>query len=202
MSFDIHHNNKSYRATLNTIGEHNIQNMLASLTLANSLDIPLDIAIKSFASFPGVKRRLELIKCNKKKNTYLYDDYAHNPQKIYSVLKSIRQANPSMKIVTVFEPHRYSRIRHLYPLFTKAFSNTDTLLILPVFSAGENNETNICPQVFAYDITQQSKTKTKICNNFLEAHTYLEKNLSNNSIVICLGAGKISQLVDMIKEII
>ena len=67
MSFDIHHNNKSYRATLNTIGEHNIQNMLASLTLANSLDIPLDIAIKSFASFPGVKRRLELIKCNKKK---------------------------------------------------------------------------------------------------------------------------------------
>jgi UDP-N-acetylmuramate--alanine ligase len=200
MNFDIHHKNKSYRANLNTIGEHNIQNMLASLTLAHSLSLPMDLAIKSFASFPGVKRRLELVKHNRKKNIYLYDDYAHNPQKISSALHSLKQAHPQKQIVAIFEPHRYSRISHLYHLFTKAFSHTDALLILPVFSAGETNETNICPQVFASDIARHSKTNTKLCNDFLAAQTYLQKTLSNNSVIVCLGAGNIVQVINKIKD--
>jgi UDP-N-acetylmuramate--alanine ligase len=120
---------------LNLIGKHNVVNATAAIALCLNLGLKIDIIKKALKNFSGVQRRLT--KVHKKNHIEFYDDYAHHPTEIKTVLDGVRQVVLDRKIITIFQPHRYSRIKNLKKEFAKCFSSANQVILCPVYSAGE-----------------------------------------------------------------
>ena len=103
-----------------------------------SLGLKIKVIKKALKSFSGVQRRLT--KVFKKNKIEFYDDYAHHPTEIKSVLEAVRRVATKRKIITIFQPHRYSRVKTLKSEFASCFKNTDQVILCPVYSAGESTD--------------------------------------------------------------
>ena len=120
---------------LKLLGKHNILNAAAAITLCLNLGVNENIIKKSLKQFSGVQRRMTKI-FSKDKNDF-YDDYAHHPTEIRSILEGVKNVYSDRKIISVFEPHRFSRILSLKQEFSKSFFNSDLVLLCPIYAAGE-----------------------------------------------------------------
>ncbi|PPJ46129.1 UDP-N-acetylmuramate--L-alanine ligase [Rhizobium sp. KAs_5_22] len=116
-------------------GRHNIANACAAIAVANRLDIPEEAIRKGLSSFGGVKRRFTLT--GTWNGVQVFDDYGHHPVEIKAVLKAAREACQG-RIIAVHQPHRYSRLSSLFEDFANCFNDADTLLLAPVYAAGED----------------------------------------------------------------
>ena len=183
---------------LNLIGTHNVLNATAAIVVALNLGINLDIIKKSLENFSGVQRRLTKIFV--KNNKEFFDDYAHHPTEIKSVLEGLRKVYNNRKIISVFQPHRYSRIKRLKKEFASSFKMSDIVLLCPVYGAGEKVDKNYNTDNFGRLISKYSKTQVIIVKNETQIKKYLEKNLIKNEIIIGLGAGSISNWMRNLKE--
>ena len=134
----------------------------------------------------------------KNKNEF-FDDYAHHPTEISSILRGVDKVYNKRKIITVFEPHRYSRIIALKEAFSKSFSKSDLVLICPIYAAGEKKNSNFNLLNFAKLISKNSKTQTVLVRNQKELLQYFKNNLINDEIIIGMGAGTISQWMRELK---
>ena len=125
--------------SFNMPGKHNALNTLAAIAIALHLNVPGDVIRHALQNFPGVGRRFHshgaLVVGDGE--ALLFDDYGHHPTEIRATLAAARQAWPNNRIVTVFQPHRYTRTRDLMPEFVDSLENADVLLLLDVYSAGE-----------------------------------------------------------------
>ncbi len=121
-----------------------------------------------------------------------YDDYAHHPTEINSILEGVRNVNSSRKIISVFEPHRYSRVLALKNEFSKCFIKSNLVIICPLYAAGEKKNSTFNLINFANLIAKNSKTQVIIVKNEIELSNYFKKNLISNEIVIGMGAGTIT----------
>ena len=137
----------------------------------------------------------------KNKNEF-FDDYAHHPTEISSILDGVKKVYKKRKIITVFEPHRYSRIMSLKNAFSKSFKESDLVLMCPLYAAGEKNKLNFNKINFAKLISQNSKTQVILVKNQTEISNYLKKNLLSDEIVIGMGAGSISKWMRELKYIL
>ena len=127
----------------------------------------------------------------KNKNEF-FDDYAHHPTEISSILSAVDKAYNNRKIITVFEPHRYSRVMSLKKAFSKSFVKSDLVLLCPLYAAGEKKNLNFNLFKFANLIAKNSKTQVVLVKNQNELSNYFRKNLIDNEIIIGMGAGSIS----------
>jgi|TARA_B110000211_G_C14075031_1_gene551637 UDP-N-acetylmuramate--alanine ligase len=177
--------------SLKLIGKYNVLNATAAIALCLNLGLKIKIIKKALNSFSGVQRRLT--KVFKKNKIEFYDDYAHHPTEIKSVLEAVRKVAPKRKIITIFQPHRYSRVRTLKSEFASCFMKTDQLILCPVYAAGESIDKKYGQLKFGKLISQFSKVQVVIIKDELEITKYLRKNLTNNEIVIGMGAGTISK---------
>ncbi len=116
-------------------GRHNVANACAAIAVANRLDIPEEAIRKGLSSFGGVKRRFTLT--GTWNGVQVFDDYGHHPVEIKAVLKAAREACQG-RIIAVHQPHRYSRLSSLFEDFANCFNDADTLLLAPVYAAGED----------------------------------------------------------------
>ena len=182
---------------LKLIGEHNILNASAAIAVCINLGVKIDIIKKALRNFSGVQRRMTKI-FTKNKNEF-FDDYAHHPTEISSILNGINKAYNKRKIITVFEPHRYSRILALKEAFSKSFIKSDIVLICPIYAAGEKKNLQFNLFNFAKLISKNSKTQVIIVKNQKELSNYFKKNLISDEIVIGMGAGSISQWMRELK---
>ena len=182
---------------LKLIGEHNILNASAAIAVCINLGVKIDIIKKALRNFSGVQRRMTKI-FTKNKNEF-FDDYAHHPTEISSILNGINKAYNKRKIITVFEPHRYSRIVALKKAFSKSFIKSDIVLICPIYAAGEKKNLQFNLFNFAKLISKNSKTQVIIVKNQKELSNYFKKNLISDEIVIGMGAGSISQWMRELK---
>ena len=176
---------------LNLIGSHNILNSVAAISLCLHIGINIKIIKKSLKSFSGIQRRLT--KYFNFKGREFFDDYAHHPTEIKSVLKSLKLTSNNRKIISVFQPHRYSRLKLLYKDFSSSFKDSDIVVLCPVYAAGEKTDKKYDPIHFAKSITQHSKVQVILVNNQNDLNNFFKKNLIENEIVICMGAGSISK---------
>ena len=128
----------------------------------------------------------------KNKNDF-YDDYAHHPTEIKSILDGVNKVNPQRKIISVFEPHRYSRVISLKSEFSKCFIKSDFVILCPLYALGERRNLKFDLFKFAKLISKYSKTQVIIVKNESELSNYLKKNLISNEIIIGMGAGTISK---------
>ena len=176
---------------LNLIGSHNILNSVAAISLCLHIGINIKVIKRSLKNFSGIQRRLT--KVFNFKDREFFDDYAHHPTEIKSVLKSLRVTSADRKIISVFQPHRYSRLKLLNKDFSSSFKDSNLVVLCPVYAAGEKIDKKYNPVNFAKLITQHSNVQVILVNNQKDLNNFFKKNLIENEIVICMGAGSISR---------
>ena len=196
-TFDLSYKNKQKKIkdikniTVKLLGKHNVLNAAASFIICLYLGANLNKAKKSLKTFSGVQRRMTKVFTNK--NNDFYDDYAHHPTEINSILDGVHNVNSSRKIISVLEPHRYSRVISLKNEFSKCFAKSNLVILCPLYAAGERKNYKFNITKFAQLISKNSNTQVIIIKNETELAKYLKKNLISNEIVIGMGAGAISK---------
>ena len=183
---------------LNLIGKHNVINATAAISLCLNLGLKENIIKKALKNFSGVQRRLT--KVFTKNKIEFYDDYAHHPTEIKSVLEGVRIATSNRKIISLFQPHRYSRIKSLKLEFASSFKNSDQVILCPMYAAGESTDKKYNKYKFAQLISKFSKVQVILIENENDLTKYCRKNLIKDEIVIGMGAGSISKWIYNLKE--
>ena len=145
-----------------------------------------------------MKRRLELI--HHSPGLTIYDDYAHNPTKIRSVLNALRSSHVDSQIIAIFQPHRHSRIKTLYNSFVGSFSNASQVVVLPTYSSGEVDENPVRPENLVSDIQKSSMVPCYYEPSFDDAQKKISQIINGSSIIITLGAGDVWRLAFNLKE--
>ena len=166
-------------------GEYNALNALGALVSSWSAGLKKEDIFKGLKAFQGVKRRRELK--GKWRDCLFYDDYAHHPTELEALLSSFKEQFKDRRIVALFQPHRFSRLKNCWPRFLKCFALADKLFILPVYPAGEKPLKGFDSQTFAKKIHHK-----KAC--FLKERdllTVLPKELKKGDLFVTLGAGSV-----------
>ena len=180
------------------LGKHNVLNAAAAFTVCLNLGVEQNIIKQSLKNFSGVQRRMTKV-FSKNKNDF-YDDYAHHPTEIRSMLDGVQNVYSDRKIIAVFEPHRYSRVLSLKKEFSTSFIKSNLVIICPLYAAGEKKNTKFNLINFANLISKNSKTQVIIVKNEIELSRYFKKNLISNEIIIGMGAGIISKWMIELKK--
>ena len=175
------------------IGLHNIRNSTAAAAVAFSIGIPIKIIKNGLEKFSGVQRRFT--KIFSFQNVPFFDDYAHHPTEIIEVLDGVREVYKNKEIICIFQPHRISRLKNLHEEFSRSFKKADTVILCPIFKAGENIKLPFSYNYFAKKIIKKSNVKLILINNNLDLVKYVKQNVYGNKIVIGMGAGSISNWI-------
>ncbi len=178
---------------LNLIGRHNVLNSAAAIALSLHIGIKIKIIKNALSTFTGIQRRLT--KISSINGIEYFDDYAHHPTEIRSVLESLKKTSGIRKIISVFQPHRYSRIKLLKKDFANSFKDSDLVILCPVYSAGEKIDKKYREIEFAKLISRNSKVQVIMIRDQNDLKKFFNKNLFNNEIVVCMGAGSISKWI-------
>ena len=178
---------------LNLIGQHNVLNSSAAVALCLHIGVNINVIKKSLKKFTGIQRRLT--KVFSVGGREFFDDYAHHPTEIRSVLQSLKTTSASRKIVSVFQPHRYSRLRLLKKDFASAFKDSNLVVLCPVYPAGEKIDKKHDQIDFARLISLNSKAQVVMVKNENDLKKFFIKNLLQDEIVVCMGAGSISRWI-------
>ena len=178
---------------LNLLGDHNIANATASVAVALNLGIKVSIIKKALKKFSGIQRRFtKVFSINKKE---FFDDYAHHPTEIRAVLNAARQVYRHRKIICVFQPHRYSRVKLLEKEFSSSFKASDLVILCPIYAAGEKINKKFKQDIFSKLIAKKSTVQVINIQNKNELKLFIKKNLYDNEMTICMGAGSISNWI-------
>ncbi|MDG2457462.1 MAG: UDP-N-acetylmuramate--L-alanine ligase [Alphaproteobacteria bacterium] len=189
---------RSYEIEFSMIGIHNIQNALATIATGIELKIPIEKIKNTLKTFTGVQRRFQNV--GNFKNTTIIDDYGHHPVEINAALAAARLLAPKSKIISIFQPHRYSRIKDLFNDFCSCFNDADYVFLLDVYPAGEEplkgfESTDLKNGLLKYGHKNVSYIESK---KALIRETL--KIISPNDIIICLGAGSITKIANTLEK--
>ena len=204
--FDLNFNNREKKKkkikniNVKLLGKHNVLNAAAAFIVCLNLGADQSIVKKSLKNFSGVQRRMT--KVFSKNNNDFYDDYAHHPTEISSILEGVHNVSAKRKIISVFEPHRYSRVISLKNEFSKCFLKSHLVILCPLYAAGEKKNLKFNLFKFANLIAKNSKTQVIIVRNEIELSNYFKKNLISNEIIIGMGAGLISKWMRELKTLL
>ena len=177
-------------------GNHNRENAAAVFILASKLGVDPDAIIEKLQTFKGVKRRFEY-RGKTPQGALVYDDYAHNPQKVAAALQGAREVYPDRKIIAVFQPHLYSRTKTLLKTFGKSFGDADSILIAPIYAAREPFDSSISAEILASEI-RMNGVSAEAFNSIDDIKNKLDQILSEGDILMVLGAGDIIKLSDLL----
>ena len=182
------------------LGKHNVLNAAAAVTVCLNLGVDQNIIKKSLKKFSGVQRRMT--KIFSKRNNDFYDDYAHHPTEITSILDGVKNVYKDRKIISVFEPHRYSRVISLKNEFAKSFIKSDLVILCPLYPAGEKKNSKFNQLNFAKLISKMSRIQVILIKNQNELEKYFKKNLIKDELIIGMGAGSISKWMKGLKSVL
>ena len=182
---------------VNLIGKHNILNSVAAISVCLNLGIKIETIKSALLNFTGVQRRMT--KIFEKNENEFYDDYAHHPTEIYSVLEGIKKVANKKKITSVFQPHRFSRVNLLKKKFSKSFKFSDRVILCPIYAAGEKMVNKFDLVKFGKMISLNSSVEVIIIKNEKDFKNFFKKNLIKNEIIIGMGAGSISNWMRNLK---
>jgi UDP-N-acetylmuramate--alanine ligase len=174
---------------LNLPGIHNVYNSMASIAIGMELGIAFDDIQRALKDIEGVQRRLEVKGTSR--GVTVVDDYGHHPTEIRLTLQTARQCWPDSRIVVVFQPHRYSRVAALFDDFTRAFYEADSVLVLPIYSAGEAPIESIDGQSLCEEIREHGHKDVVFRDGHDAAVSHLKETLREGDVLLTLGAGDV-----------
>ena len=179
--------------TTNLLGEHNVQNLTAVLSIID--DLGYEIKKSHILDFKGTKRRMNIL--GKLKKTTFIDDYAHHPTEIDKLINIISLYKKKI-VILIIEPHRYSRLNDLYKEYLHVLRNTNNLIILKTYEAGESYKQGMKnSKNLVNDLNVSNNQKTRYIDNYSDLFNLLDQFVLNKSesIVITAGAGDISNQI-------
>lgn len=179
---------------LNMGGLHNIENMIAAISVAHYLEIDNDKIREAVAAFRGVKRRFEYIVKNE--SQVMVDDYAHHPEELRALLSGAKELFPEKKCTVIFQPHLYSRTNDFADGFAESLDLADEVILLPIYPARELP----MPGVSSEMILERMKNMNKKVLNKEALIEWIKNN--KTELLITAGAGDIDTLVEPIQEIL
>ncbi|MBW2517234.1 MAG: UDP-N-acetylmuramate--L-alanine ligase, partial [Deltaproteobacteria bacterium] len=174
---------------LNLPGIHNVYNATASIAVGVELDVGFDQIRAALENVEGVQRRLE-IKGEIDEITVI-DDYGHHPTEIKVTLEAIEENWPDRRKVVVFQPHRYSRTRALFDEFSRAFYQSDVLVVMPIYAASEKKIEGVSSKKLCAEIKAHGHKEVMYASGFKAALAYLKNNLRPGDVLLTLGAGDV-----------
>ena len=181
------------------LGIHNIRNSVAAAAVAITVGISVSDIKKGLLKFKGVQRRFNKI------FTYngvdFFDDYAHHPTEIKVVLEGVNKVYEGYDKICVFQPHRISRLKDLKNEFSFAFKDADTVILCPIYAAGEKIKLGFNYLNFAKQLIKNSKVKLFLVKDNIQLAKFLKKNIYGKKIVIGMGAGSISNWMRKLPEL-
>ena len=173
-------------------GHHNISNSLAAIAVGLELEMPFGLIREALETFQGVHRRFEII--GQVNDIIVVDDYAHNPAKLRAAFRAARESY-GRRIVAVFQPHRYQRVKHLAEEFSRSFYQTDVLIVTSIYGAGEDPVEGVTAEKLAQAIQAHGhRHVTYMPQDKAEIADALMRIVRPNDIVITAGAGDIWQV--------
>ncbi len=165
-------------------GDYNAVNALAVLGVAQVLKIKWAVARAALERFSGTARRFEML--GDVDGIVVIDDYAHHPTQIRNVLHAARQRYPGRRIVAVWEPHTFSRVKALHAEFMTAFADADRVFVLPIYAAREVDDGTLTADILAQQIKHPS---VGACVTLEEAIYRLTEQAQPGDVILMLGAG-------------
>ncbi|MDR0915172.1 MAG: UDP-N-acetylmuramate--L-alanine ligase [Endomicrobium sp.] len=195
-SFDINYMGTIIgNCSIQLIGIHNVLNSLAVIGVCLWLKIPIKRILNTIKLFKGVARRLEIK--GKKNGIIVIDDYGHHPTEIIASINAIKSSWPNHRLVVLFQPHRYTRTKHLMSAFCHSFFNANLIQILDIYSAGEPIMKTITSDLLVSGLRKLGCNATK----FISVKHLLTLT-KHNDIILTIGAGSIWKISnELINEI-
>ncbi|MDP6110113.1 MAG: UDP-N-acetylmuramate--L-alanine ligase [Rhodospirillales bacterium] len=178
-------------------GDHNIQNALAAIAIASEMGIEDEILRKALANFEGVKRRFT--KTGEVDGVTVVDDYGHHPVEISAVLAAARAASEG-QVIAVVQPHRYTRLRDLFEDFCTCFNDADAVLVADVYPAGEKPIEGIDRDALAQGLSERGHRTVMPLVDVDLLPEIINDLTQEGDLVVCLGAGNITQWANELPE--
>jgi UDP-N-acetylmuramate--alanine ligase len=195
--FDVMIRNRKRDATL-TIeglrlpmpGRHNVSNATAAIAVAHELGLGANAIRKGLSAFGGVKRRFTLT--GEWNGVKVFDDYGHHPVEIKAVLRAAREACQG-RIIAIAQPHRFTRLRDLFDDFASCFNEADTVMIAPVYAAGEDEIEGVNAQALVERMKAGGHRDARVLSGPDEIASAVRNLAQPGDFVVFLGAGNITQ---------
>jgi len=186
---------ENFTINLNYPGEHNIYNALAATTIALELGISNNKISYALENYLGVKRRFETKYNNNKNNIIVIDDYAHHPIEIEFTIKAARKGWNN-RIISIFEPHLYSRTKDFHKEFSNSLALSDYLIITDIYGAREKPLKGVTSNLIIEDLRKINYKNCTYIKNKNEIPHFLNTMIKNNDMVLCMGAGQINTIIE------
>ena len=193
---------KPLKITLNMPGWHNMLNALASITIATRLGVDDLAIIKSLETFKGIGRRFQMngdIAFGDGMIS-LVDDYGHHPKEVAATFEAMRQAWPDRRKVVVYQPHRYTRTRDLFEDFVEVLSTVDVLILLDIYTAGEDEIVGANGQALSRAIRVRGQVDPVFVKDREDLANILAGIVKVDDVILTMGAGSVGQIAAELPE--
>ena len=178
---------------LNLPGKHNVLNAVAASILAIEEGISLINVQSALEKFSGINRRMQLL--GELDQAIVIDDYGHHPTEIKNTILTLRESFPELEISMVFQPHRFTRTKDLYKEFVEILQTVDRLILLEIYSAGEEPIKGINSKSLFSDIKSEGLDNIFLVESNDQAFEFIKNNIiKEKGILLIQGAGNISEI--------
>ena len=178
-------------------GLHNRLNAAAAEAVARTIGIEptyIDTALENFA---GTARRFEYK--GEVNNAPVYDDYAHNPQKVTAAIAGAKEVYPNKKLTVIFQPHTYTRTSELFSDFVEALSHADRVILLPIYAAREENVSGVSSEQLVTKL-QERGVEAMSFQTLGAAGLAVRDSVSKDDVVVVMGAGDVTKVADLLTK--
>jgi UDP-N-acetylmuramate--alanine ligase len=193
----VYHGEKLGKVRLQVPGKHSIYNSLATLAVGLDLEVPFETIAQHLSEFQGADRRFQIK--GAVGGITVVDDYGHHPTEIRTTLDAVRDGWDG-RIVVVFQPHRYTRVRDLKEEFERSFYQADLLMVTDVYAAGEEPVSGVDADTLAQGIIAHGHRNVVRVGDIQDVPLALRERLQPGDLVITLGAGDVTTVGDRLLE--
>jgi UDP-N-acetylmuramate--alanine ligase len=195
-AFRVKYGNKSLgEFSIHLLGRHNIANALAAIGVGLELGISTKVIRSALENFSGVKRRIEYVGAFN--HTKVFDDYGHHPTEIAATLETLRDRFPHSRIISIFQPHRYSRTYYLFEQLGICFLNADIVVVTEIYGAHEIPIVGISGRALAKRISKEQDSVYFI-SRFEDIVKFIKKTARPGDLIVIQGAGNINKIISLL----
>lgn len=177
--------------SIHSPGKHNVKNALAAISVSRTMGIELDIIKEALSEFHGIFRRFDIL--GHKNGALIVDDYAHHPTEVKAALSAAR-SGWDRRIISIFQPHTYTRTKDQYKDFGRSFFDSDILIVTDIYPAREKPIEGITGELISDSARKFGHKNVYYCKTKEEAGILANELLDENDLLITLGAGDIWKL--------
>ncbi|MEE8495849.1 MAG: UDP-N-acetylmuramate--L-alanine ligase [Xanthomonadales bacterium] len=204
MHFNVHlpDASRALPVSLNLPGVHNVRNALGAIAIAWEVGVDIASVIDILAAFEGIGRRFADVGnfATSAGEVMVIEDYGHHPTELTATIAAARSGWPDKRIVTVFQPHRYSRTHALFDEFSEVLAESDVVVLTDIYPAGEEAMDGVNSGALCQSIRARGRVSPVLISNVFDLPRELPSMLEDGDLVLLLGAGSIGQVAQHIRQ--